>query len=77
MPGHFVILQRINLGLVALLGRLEARANWRRITLELWPSTNGPASSPLGELEAAWWHDVHGPDESAGRATRVGIKPCV
>ena len=59
MPPHFVILQRINLGLNALLGRLNATANWRRISLELWPATNGPASTRMGELEAEWWRDVH------------------
>ncbi len=54
MPAWLVVLQRINLGLLAILGRLEATANWRRISEEFWP-TNGPPSTPLGELEAEWW----------------------
>ncbi len=54
VPPAFVITQRINLGLHALLGRLRARRNWRRIAFELWPFTHGEPSTPLGELEAAW-----------------------
>jgi hypothetical protein len=38
----------------AVLGRLRARANWRRIAFELWPFTDGPPSTPMGEAEAAW-----------------------
>jgi predicted unusual protein kinase regulating ubiquinone biosynthesis (AarF/ABC1/UbiB family) len=58
MPPAFLILQRINFGLLAILGRLEAAANWRRIAEELWP-TDGPPSTPLGEQEAAWWKVAH------------------
>jgi predicted unusual protein kinase regulating ubiquinone biosynthesis (AarF/ABC1/UbiB family) len=54
VPPAFVITQRINLGLHAVLGRLRARANWRRIAFELWPFTDGPPSTPMGEAEAAW-----------------------
>ena len=54
VPPAFVITQRINLGLHAVLGRLRARANWRRIAFELWPFTDGPPSTPMGETEAAW-----------------------
>jgi predicted unusual protein kinase regulating ubiquinone biosynthesis (AarF/ABC1/UbiB family) len=54
VPGAFVILQRINLGLGAVLGELRATRNWRRIAEELWPFVNGAPSTPLGELEAAW-----------------------
>jgi hypothetical protein len=49
-----VILQRINLGLFAVLGELSATANWRAIAEEIWPFTRGPASTPMGEAEAAW-----------------------
>ena len=49
-----VILQRINLGMFAVLGELHATANWRRIAEELWPWVDGPPSTPLGEQEAAW-----------------------
>jgi len=44
---------------LAILGRLEATANWRRVATELWP-TDGPPSTPLGEEEAAWWRVTHG-----------------
>ncbi len=54
VPPAFVITQRINLGLHAVLGRLRARANFRRIAEELWPIVDGPASTPMGELEAEW-----------------------
>ena len=54
VPGSFVILQRINLGLVAVLGELHATRNWRRIAMEQWPFSNGPPSTPLGFEEAAW-----------------------
>jgi predicted unusual protein kinase regulating ubiquinone biosynthesis (AarF/ABC1/UbiB family) len=59
MPPAYAVLQRINLGLLAILGRLEATANWRRIAEELWP-TNAPPSTPMGIAEAAWWEQVHG-----------------
>ena len=54
VPRSFVFIQRINLGLYAILGQLGARGNYRRIAEELWPMTNSPASTALGELEATW-----------------------
>ncbi|MGH9185151.1 MAG: ABC1 kinase family protein, partial [Acidimicrobiales bacterium] len=54
LPPMFVIIQRINLGLFAVLGDLRATANFRRIGEELWPWTDAPPSTPLGEEEAAW-----------------------
>jgi predicted unusual protein kinase regulating ubiquinone biosynthesis (AarF/ABC1/UbiB family) len=54
VPRSYVILQRINLGLFAVLGQLSATANWRAIAEEIWPFTHGPASTPMGEAEAAW-----------------------
>jgi predicted unusual protein kinase regulating ubiquinone biosynthesis (AarF/ABC1/UbiB family) len=54
VPRSYVILQRINLGLFALLGELNATANWRAIAEEIWPFVRGPASTPIGEAEAAW-----------------------
>ncbi len=54
VPPAFVVTQRINLGLHALLGRLRARRNWRRIAFELWPFVEGEPSTPMGEAEAAW-----------------------
>ena len=52
VPPEFVIMQRIVIGLFAILGRLNATANWRRILQELW--REGPPASELGEREAAW-----------------------
>ena len=54
VPSAFVIAQRINLGMHAVLAQLHATANWRRIAEEIWPWVNGPPSTPLGELEAEW-----------------------
>jgi predicted unusual protein kinase regulating ubiquinone biosynthesis (AarF/ABC1/UbiB family) len=54
IPPAFVITQRINLGLHAVLGRLRARANWRRIAEELWPFVERPPSTPMGQAEANW-----------------------
>ena len=55
MPARWVILQRINVGLIAVLGRLHAKANWRQIAEEMWPITDRAPSTPLGREEAAWW----------------------
>ena len=52
IPPDYLILQRITIGLFAILGRLNATANWRRILTELW--WDGPPATAMGELEAAW-----------------------
>jgi predicted unusual protein kinase regulating ubiquinone biosynthesis (AarF/ABC1/UbiB family) len=54
IPRSYVILQRINLGLFALLGQLSATADWRSIAEEIWPFVQGPPSTPIGVAEAAW-----------------------
>jgi predicted unusual protein kinase regulating ubiquinone biosynthesis (AarF/ABC1/UbiB family) len=54
IPRSYVILQRINLGMFALLGQLHATADWRAIAEEIWPFVRGPASTPMGHAEAAW-----------------------
>jgi predicted unusual protein kinase regulating ubiquinone biosynthesis (AarF/ABC1/UbiB family) len=54
VPRSYVILQRINLGLFAVLGELAATADWRAIAEEIWPFVQGPPSTPMGEAEAAW-----------------------
>jgi predicted unusual protein kinase regulating ubiquinone biosynthesis (AarF/ABC1/UbiB family) len=54
VPASFVILQRINLGLGAVLGELHATNNWRRLAEETWPFVHRAPSTPLGEQEAAW-----------------------
>ena len=68
VPPAFVITQRINLGLHAVLGRLRARRNWRRIAFELWPFVDGEPSTPMGEIEARWMEE-HG-------VPRQGPAPC-
>jgi len=54
VPKAFVFIQRINLGLYAILGELRATGNYRRIAEELWPMVDGPPSTPMGEAEANW-----------------------
>ena len=54
VPRPYVILQRINLGLFAVLGELSATADWRAISEEIWPFVRGPAFTPMGEAEARW-----------------------
>ena len=49
-----MFIQRINLGLYALLGDLRATGNYRRMAEELWPFADGAPSTPLGEAEAVW-----------------------
>jgi predicted unusual protein kinase regulating ubiquinone biosynthesis (AarF/ABC1/UbiB family) len=52
IPAPYVIMQRIVFGLTAILGRLNATANWQRIAKELW--WDGPPATPMGEAEASW-----------------------
>jgi predicted unusual protein kinase regulating ubiquinone biosynthesis (AarF/ABC1/UbiB family) len=54
IPRSYVILQRINLGLFALLGELSATADWRGIAEEIWPFVQGPPCTPMGESESTW-----------------------
>jgi len=54
LPPGFVIIQRINLGLYAILAELGSRRNWLRVARELWPATNDGPSTELGREEAAW-----------------------
>jgi predicted unusual protein kinase regulating ubiquinone biosynthesis (AarF/ABC1/UbiB family) len=68
VPPRYLVLQRINVGLVAILGRLNATANWRRVAWELWPITDGPPSTELGRQEAAWWAEAR---------TRAPLAPAV
>ncbi len=56
VPKAFVFIQRINLGLYALLGDLRATGNYRRIAEELWPFVAGPPSTPMAEAEQEWLH---------------------
>jgi predicted unusual protein kinase regulating ubiquinone biosynthesis (AarF/ABC1/UbiB family) len=54
IPRSYVILQRINLGLFALLGELSATADWRCIAEEIWPFVQAPPCTPMGRAEATW-----------------------
>jgi predicted unusual protein kinase regulating ubiquinone biosynthesis (AarF/ABC1/UbiB family) len=54
LPPAFVVLNRIQWGLNAVLAGLNATNNWRRISDELWPFVNGSPATELGRLEAAW-----------------------
>ena len=54
VPPSMVIIQRINLGLYAILGELGATANWRTIAEELWPWVAAEPVTDLGHQEAAW-----------------------
>jgi hypothetical protein len=72
LPPSFVIIQRINLGLMAILGDLRATANFRRIAEELWPWIDGPPATGLGKAEAAWLESrpdlAHGSDAPGAAA---------
>ncbi|HLH99889.1 MAG TPA: AarF/ABC1/UbiB kinase family protein [Acidimicrobiales bacterium] len=54
VPSSFVVLQRINLGLYAVLAGLEASGNWRRVAEEIWPWVGAPPSTELGRADAEW-----------------------
>jgi len=54
IPRSYVVLQRINLGLFALLGEMKATANWRAIAEEIWPFMQAPPSTPIGVAELPW-----------------------
>jgi len=54
IPRSYVVLQRINLGLFALLGEMKATANWRAIAEEIWPFMQAPPSTPMGSAELPW-----------------------
>ncbi len=65
VPRAFVFIQRINLGLYALLGELEATGNYRRIAAELWPFVSAGPSTDLGRAEAEWLRHVDHRDDAA------------
>ena len=54
IPRAYVIVQRINLGLFAILGQMNATADWRSISEEIWPFVLAPPSTPMAEAEAPW-----------------------
>ena len=67
VPRAFVFIQRINLGLYALLGELGATGNYRRIAEELWPFVAGPPSTPMARRRATL--AGHPPDPGDPRLT--------
>lgn len=64
VPRAFVFIQRINLGLYALLGELRATGNYRRMAEELWPFVQGPPSTPMAEAEQPWLTARRGRDDA-------------
>ncbi len=62
VPRAFVFIQRINLGLYALLGELRATGNYRLMAEELWPFVYGPPSTPMAEAEYPWLTAVRARD---------------
>jgi hypothetical protein len=50
MPADYVLLNRINLGLIAVLAGLDATNTWRAIIDEIWGEE--PPATGLGRLDA-------------------------
>ena len=61
VPPAYVILQRINLGLYAVLGQLRGKAPWRAVSEEIWPWVDAAPATDLGREEAAWLADRRTP----------------
>src|SRR4029077_18919118 len=61
IPRSYVVLQRINLGLFALLGEMKATANWRAIAEEIWPFMQAPPTTSIGRAERQWLSTRPGP----------------
>lgn len=59
LPPAFVVLNRIQWGLNAVLASLDATANWRAISNELWNWVDGPPATPLGVAEHSWLAAKH------------------
>jgi predicted unusual protein kinase regulating ubiquinone biosynthesis (AarF/ABC1/UbiB family) len=57
MNPDYLFLTRIDLGMTAVLGELNATGHWRAIADE-W-DRGGPPATPLGELDQAFWEDRH------------------
>jgi predicted unusual protein kinase regulating ubiquinone biosynthesis (AarF/ABC1/UbiB family) len=63
VPTSFVVIQRINLGLYAVIGQMNATADWRRIAEELWPFVAREPSTPMGRAIASWAEGRNVPTE--------------
>lgn len=55
MPPDYAIVQRINLGLLAIFGDLAATANWREIAEEVWPFISAAPSTEMAHEIAQSW----------------------
>lgn len=53
VPGDYVFMSRVDLGLLSVLAELRAAADWRGIRAEL--DDDAPPATPMGEAEAAFW----------------------
>jgi len=53
VPGDYVFLSRIDLGLYSVLGELRATADWRAIQADL--DEDAPPATPMGKADAAFW----------------------
>jgi predicted unusual protein kinase regulating ubiquinone biosynthesis (AarF/ABC1/UbiB family) len=58
LPPEFLVLNRIQVGINSVLGRLRATQDWRAIRAELLDDE--PPATPMGERDAAWWVDARG-----------------
>ncbi|MDY7101148.1 MAG: AarF/ABC1/UbiB kinase family protein [Actinomycetota bacterium] len=56
VPPSFVVIQRINLGLIAVFGALRARNPWRHLAEELWPFVDAPPRTEMGRRIAEVWN---------------------
>jgi hypothetical protein len=55
LPADDVMMRRLDGGLIAVLGQLEAKANWHRISREWWLWPDEEPSTELGEREHAFF----------------------
>lgn len=53
LPGDYVFMSRIDLGLLSVFAELRATADWLGIQAEL--DEGAPPATPMGEAEAAFW----------------------
>ena len=57
VPGVMVTFNRMSFGVVSLLARLEAKANWNAIAHELWAGVAD--QTELGRLDREWLKEKH------------------
>lgn len=54
VPKSFVVVQRINLGMYAILAQLGSATDWRSIAEEVWPFVSAPPNTDMGRAEQEW-----------------------